>query len=622
MKRRNTRLKAGSVVVLLVAVAVALVVALGGGGSSNQEQAASGTEGKSTGGTYRVGLGSSFGWTNALDPTGEYLSNAWSIYSSLMIRTLVGYNHIAGVEGTVVVPDTATEVPSPTNDGKTYTFHIKEGIEFGPPVNRPVTSEDFKFAMERLAKPENGGQYASYYAIIEGWDAFADGKAETISGIETPDPSTITFTLTEPAGDFPNRMTLPATGPLPEEVAGCFKGSKANTYGRVVVSTAGYMIEGMDDVDISSCDTIKPARGFNPLSKLALVRNPAYAPETDSTEARENLPDRFEFTTHSNVSDIFDKIANGELDENADVSPPATVIQRYATDPELKPLLKQNASDRIKFLMMNLTKPPFDDIRVRKAFSLVTNKQALRQAWGGPTAGEIATHIVPNNMLGPLLEDFDPYETPSHEGSVELAKAALKGSKYDTRGRGMCDAPECKNVLLVADTLATDEAMLPLVTADAAKIGITFNARTVSGAYSVINVPKNGVVTSTRTGWGKDYADAYTYVKQFESASIIPSGNVNYSLVGITPEIAKRVDATGTIQGVPSVDADIAKCLRMTGDPRTECWAEVDRKLMTDVIPWVPYLDLNVINILSRNVTKWQFDTFSGRPSYGHVSVK
>ena len=40
--------------------------------------------------------------------------------------------------------------------------------------------------MERLANPKNGAQYAFYYNVIKGWDAYAKGKAKSISGIRTP----------------------------------------------------------------------------------------------------------------------------------------------------------------------------------------------------------------------------------------------------------------------------------------------------------------------------------------------------------------------------------------------------------------------------------------------------
>ena len=197
------------------------------------------------GGTYRVGWESSFGWTNSFDPTGEYLANAFAIYSSLLVRTLVGYNHVAGAEGNKVVPDIATTVPKPTNGGTRYTFKLKSGIEFAPPVNRAVNSKDIKYALERAARPKNGAQYGFYYNVIKGWDAYAAGKTKSIAGIKTPNNSTIVFDLTAPTGDFPFRLAMSAAGPIPQEVAKCFEGEPGK-YGLDMVSSGPYMIEGSD----------------------------------------------------------------------------------------------------------------------------------------------------------------------------------------------------------------------------------------------------------------------------------------------------------------------------------------------------------------------------------------
>ena len=105
------------------------------------------------------------------------------IQSNLLVRTLLGYDHVAGPAGNKLVPDIATSVPAPTDGGKTYTFHLKRGVKFGPPVDREVTSKDVLYAFERIAKPEDGAQYGFYYSVIAGFDAFGAGKAKTISGI-------------------------------------------------------------------------------------------------------------------------------------------------------------------------------------------------------------------------------------------------------------------------------------------------------------------------------------------------------------------------------------------------------------------------------------------------------
>ena len=111
------------------------------------------------GGTYRVGWESSFGFNDNFDPTGEYLANAFAINTNLLLRGLIGYNHVAGPAGAKVVPDLATSVPKPTNGGKRYTFKLKSGIKFGPPVNREITSKDVKYAIERMARPKNGAKW-------------------------------------------------------------------------------------------------------------------------------------------------------------------------------------------------------------------------------------------------------------------------------------------------------------------------------------------------------------------------------------------------------------------------------------------------------------------------------
>src|SRR5207248_1387445 len=125
----------------------------------------------------------------------------------------------------------------------------------------------------------------------QGMNGAVDKKAQDIriSGIETPDDSTIVFHLQQPTGDFLYRLALPAASPMPHEVAGCF--DKAGDYGRDIVSTGPYMIKGADQVDVSSCKSITPMSGFDPTKFLKLVRNPNYDPKTDSPDVRANWID-------------------------------------------------------------------------------------------------------------------------------------------------------------------------------------------------------------------------------------------------------------------------------------------------------------------------------------------
>jgi peptide/nickel transport system substrate-binding protein len=574
------------------------------------------------GGAWRVGVEQSFGFTNNFDPTGEYLGTGINIYENLLLRTLVGYRHTPSASGNQLIGDLAAAVPTPTGGGATYTYKLRSGVKFGPPVNRAVTSKDVAYAMQRLANPKDGGQYSFYYTVIKGWDAYASGKAKRISGITTPNNSTIVFHLTEPTGDFNYRMSMPATAPIPSEVGKCFEGKPGN-YGRDVVSSGPYMLEGSDQVKLP-CASLKPVSGYDGANgtHMILVRNPNYKQSTDPY--RKNYPDRFEFRVDSNADDIYNKVLAGQLEDELASQQPKT-IRQYVTDPNLKKRLLPNVGDRTWYLTMNLTQPPFDDIHVRKAMNYIIDKKAMQKAWGGPVVGSIATHIVPPVLYNNGLAEYDPYSTKDEAGDLGKAQAEMKQSKYDPGHTGKCTASACKKVLMIGDVRAVDNRMIPIIQADAAKIGITFTVRQINGAYTTIQTTNKNIPFSERPGWGKDYADPYAFIGElFSGGAIIPSGNTNYSLVGITPQInaSKKLGLKGNLTNVPSVDGDIKVCQPKIKQARINCWEGVDKKLMTQVVPWVPYLWANNVTIVGPKVTHWQYDQYGDYTAYSQVAVK
>ena len=78
------------------------------------------------GGTFTILANSAFA---VADPAQNYTLEEWQ----LLIDThdgLVGFAKVGGVAGSKIVPDLATSIPTPTNGGKTYVFHIRQGIKF------------------------------------------------------------------------------------------------------------------------------------------------------------------------------------------------------------------------------------------------------------------------------------------------------------------------------------------------------------------------------------------------------------------------------------------------------------------------------------------------------------
>ena len=269
-------------------------------------------------------------------------------------------------------------MPQPTDHGLTETYKLKPNVKFAPPLDRAVTSKDIAYAFQRINTQPLAAQYGDYYfGVVEGMDGTAKSADTKISGIETPDDQTIIFHLTTPTGDFNYRLAQPATGPIPREVAKCH--TEAGDYGRYLISSGPYMIQGSDQLKFDSCSTQKPISGFDLSKKLYLVRNPNYDQSTDTT--RTNYVDGIKVDVNTNLDDIFNKVERGALYISSTDDAPPTVLKRYSTDPSKKNLMHVNDGDRTWFIAMNWATPPFDDLNVRKAVNQVMDKQGMLQAW-------------------------------------------------------------------------------------------------------------------------------------------------------------------------------------------------------------------------------------------------
>ena len=70
-------------------------------------------------------------------------------------RTLVSYKHNAGPAATSSTGTWRRRCRRSPSDGLTYTFKLKPGVKFGPPVNRAITSKDIEYAFERINTKTN-----------------------------------------------------------------------------------------------------------------------------------------------------------------------------------------------------------------------------------------------------------------------------------------------------------------------------------------------------------------------------------------------------------------------------------------------------------------------------------
>lgn len=621
MKRRTLTALSSVLVLSLVAVAC--------GGSSTG--ASNNSDGSATkGGTFREEL-QSFGWTDGFDPTGEYLGTAWALFDEMMMRGLMTYNHRSAEDGgNVPVPDIATGPPTVSEDGLTYEFTLKTGVQFGPPLNRDVTSADIEYAFERINTASLGAQYGNYYCgVISGMDCAAK-KVEPVSGIDTADDTHITFHLDQPVGDFLYRLAMPATKAIPEEVAKCF--TTAGDYGSYIISSGPYMFFGEENMDTTSCDTIKPIEGYDVEKGLTLVRNPNYDPATDSTEIREANADGLQQEINTNYNDIFQRLNDGQIDVAAG-TPPKGDLLKYQTDPNFTGWLHADPGDRTWYVTMNLFAAPFDDVHVRRAVNYALDKEGVRKAYGGELRGQIATSVEPPTVL-PESANIDPYGSAANpNGTPDKAAEEMAQSRYDTDKNGVCDdGGACDNILFLGRSEDPWPEMNQVAVQSLSGIlpGLKLQEVDTSTGYTTLQQIKKLIPISLVPGWGKDYNSPYGFDYYIFSSDGIFSctAATNYSLIGISKEMADscgigaEYDAYIQNNGdVPNVDDKINECVGKPADEVNACYQELDTTLMTDVVPWVPWVWANNWTTVNPTVNKYVFDANANNFSYVNSSV-
>ena len=194
-----------------LALLAAIVLAAGCGGSGGVRRGGgSGSGPPVNGGTLRAGIPDN---PDYLDPGLSYTNEGWEILEATN-NGLVTFKKAAGGAGAQIVPDIASAMPTVTDGGRTYTFHVRPNVMFSPPVNRAVKPSDFKFSIERLFRIDSGG--LAFFTGIKGADAYAKTRKGGISGIVANDAKgTITFHLTQPDGTFLDYMATPFAFVLP-----------------------------------------------------------------------------------------------------------------------------------------------------------------------------------------------------------------------------------------------------------------------------------------------------------------------------------------------------------------------------------------------------------------------
>jgi peptide/nickel transport system substrate-binding protein len=562
---------------------------------------------------------------NALDPHAGVFYDTLELLRCCLVRTLLSYEGKPLEEGgTTLRPDLAESLPEVSEDGLEWTFRLRRGVHYAPPLQDvEITSADFVRSLRRLLPRFE----PAFRPAIAGMEEYIDGRATTISGLQSPDPYTLRIRLTRPQGDLPARLAYPDMAPIPAHPAdplaqfGVATGHDAD-YGRFLVSSGPYMVEGADRIDFSlpPGDRV-PASGHVPGESLTLVRNPSWVAAPDPL--RPAHVDRIQIVIGGTQDELAARVESDDLDFVLHAGPPPHApleqIERFQADQSLGGVYA-NSRDFVRAVALNIALPPFDDIHVRKAANLVIDKARLIELAGGRWTGEVAGHIVLNSLEENLLLTYDPYRTPGSAGDLAAAAEEMKQSKYDTDGDGVCDGAACDG--LTGVTFLVFPALAESVTADLARLGINVEVEAVEPfqAFARWDDPTSRTSLMVGLAYGKDHLNASTFFTAlFDSRSSIAGDHGNGTHVGASPE---QLEAWGYEPlMLPNIDDRIDLCHGQTGGSQVQCWAGLDQHLMENVVPWVPYSFERHTRTVGRRVVHYSFDQSIALPALDQIQV-
>jgi oligopeptide transport system substrate-binding protein len=230
-----------------------------------------------------------------------------------------------------------------SGDGCTYTFYLRDNAMFQD--GRKVTAADFKYSWERACNPETGSITAgTYLGDIVGVNEMLAGQANEISGVQVLNDNALQVTIDAPKSYFLSKMTYPTA-----------------------------MVVDVNNVTTGANWWQQP-NGTGPFklkqwlqsSLLILERNNSYYGEVASLEFVE---------FHMYAGDEMSLYETGVID----VANVYTAYIDRVTDPAGSFLNEYHVSPQLSFswLGFNTSQPPFDDLNVRKAFSMAIDKDMI-----------------------------------------------------------------------------------------------------------------------------------------------------------------------------------------------------------------------------------------------------
>ncbi|WSH69467.1 ABC transporter substrate-binding protein (plasmid) [Rhizobium ruizarguesonis] len=461
-----------------------------------------------------------------LDPAIGYDWVNWSMIKSLYSR-LMDY-----------APGTPNPVPSLAEsftvspDGLIYTFKLHKGVKFSN--GREVVASDVKYSIERAVDPKTQGPGAGFFGAIKGFEDETGGKTTTLSGIETPDDSTVIFNLSRPDATFLHVLAINFASVVPKEAVE----AAAGDFGKKPVGSGTFILK---DWTIGQ--------------QLVFERNKDYfvkgVPYIDS----------FKVEVGQEPLVALLRLQKGEVDIAGDGIPPAKFLE-IKNSADGAQMIVDGEQLHTGYITLNTKVKPFDNVKVRQALNMAINKDRITRILNGRATPA-------NQPLPPLMPGYDKSFT-GYAYDVAKAKALLAEAGY----------PDGFETVLYSTNTDPQPRIAQAIQQDLAAVGVKAEVRALAQANVISAGGTEGeapMIWSGGMAWIADFPDPSNFYGPILGCAGAVPGGWNWSWY-CSADLDKRAVAADSM-------SDPAKAAE-----RTAAWGKIFTDIMADA-PWIPVIN-------------------------------
>ena len=383
-----------------------------------------------------------------------------------------------------------------SEDGLTYTFHLRDGLKWSD--GSEFTSEDFVYTFKRMADPMTAAPYGhDLLCMIKGYDEAENGNVDALA-VSAPDAQTFVVELSYPCVYFDKICAFAALSPVNQVTIEANGESWA-------IDPATYVCNGPMKI-----------KEWVPGSHILMEKNENY------WNAEAVTADTIKFVLMEDMNAAYSAYKTGEVMFSRDV--PTEEIPNLRENPEfhVAPILGTY------YVSLNLEREYFQDPKVRQALSLALDRQYIAD-----TIMQ-GTYSPAVNFVGPGVSDAEAgssfqdttiaeygefFHVDDFEGDLAKAKELLADAGYPN-GEGF------PMIEYMTNDAGYNKALAEYLQSAWGELGINTDIKIIEWA-SFTPTRRNGDYDIARNGWVYDYDDPSNMLNLFESTNGNNDGRYN-----------------------------------------------------------------------------------------------